>query len=122
MTQNTLKVHAFWDKDAEVWVATSENVPGLVTEASTIESLTQNLREMIPELLILNQIVPYDYVGSISFELTSHVLRSSNKVALVTLRLLAVVYTLIIKSAVAQQQVMASQLSPWFWLKLRSIF
>ncbi|MBN3895902.1 MAG: DUF1902 domain-containing protein [Nostoc sp. NOS(2021)] len=39
MTQNTLKVHAFWDKDAEVWVATSEDVPGLVTEASTIESL-----------------------------------------------------------------------------------
>ncbi|MEH2049827.1 DUF1902 domain-containing protein [Nostoc sp.] len=60
MTQNTLKVQAFWDKDAEVWVATSEDVPGLVTEASTIESLTEKLREMIPELLILNQIVPFD--------------------------------------------------------------
>ncbi|MHC5599775.1 MAG: DUF1902 domain-containing protein [Nostoc sp.] len=72
MTQNTLKVQAFWDKDAEVWVATSENVPGLVTEASTIESLTQKLREIIPELLVLNRIVPSDYVGSISFELTSH--------------------------------------------------
>ncbi|MEH2236395.1 DUF1902 domain-containing protein [Nostoc sp.] len=56
--QNILKVHAFWDKDAEVWVATSENVPGLVTEPSTIESLTQKLREMIPELLVLNRIVP----------------------------------------------------------------
>jgi predicted RNase H-like HicB family nuclease len=72
MTQNTLKVDAFWDKDAEVWVATSENVPGLVTEASTIESLTQKLREIIPELLVLNQIVPYDYVDSITFDLTSH--------------------------------------------------
>ena len=72
MTQNTLKIDAFWDKDAEAWVATSENVPGLVTEASTIESLTQKLREIIPELLVLNQIVPYGYVGSISFELTSH--------------------------------------------------
>ncbi|MEH1795095.1 DUF1902 domain-containing protein [Nostoc sp.] len=39
MTQNTLNIDALWDKDAEVWVATSENVPGLVTEASTIESL-----------------------------------------------------------------------------------
>ena len=58
MTQKTLKVHAFWDTDAEVWVATSENVPGLVTEASTIESLTQKLREIIPELLVLNRIVP----------------------------------------------------------------
>lgn len=72
MTQKTLKVQAFWDKDAEVWVATSENVPGLVTEASTIESLTQKLREIIPELLVLNRIVPSDYVGSISFELSSH--------------------------------------------------
>ncbi|MEH1856053.1 MAG: DUF1902 domain-containing protein [Nostoc sp.] len=60
MTQNTLKVQAFWDKDAEVWVAISENVPGLVTEASTIESLTEKLRKMIPELLIMNQIVPFD--------------------------------------------------------------
>ncbi|MBN3925518.1 DUF1902 domain-containing protein [Nostoc sp. NMS4] len=60
MTQNTLKVDAFWDKDAEVWVATSEDIPGLVTEASTIQSLTEKLREMIPELLILNQIVPFD--------------------------------------------------------------
>ncbi|MEH2263766.1 DUF1902 domain-containing protein [Nostoc sp.] len=72
MIQNTLKIDAFWDKDAEVWVATSENVPGLVTEASTIEYLTQKLREMIPELLVLNQIVPSDYAGFISFELTSH--------------------------------------------------
>ncbi|MEH1894593.1 MAG: DUF1902 domain-containing protein [Nostoc sp.] len=72
MTQNTLKVQAFWDKDTEVWVATSENVPGLVTEASTIESLTQKLREMIPELLVLNRIVPSDYVGYISFELNSY--------------------------------------------------
>lgn len=39
MTQITYKVEAFWDSEAEVWVATSEDVPGLVTEASTIEVL-----------------------------------------------------------------------------------
>ncbi|MFB2769457.1 DUF1902 domain-containing protein [Pelatocladus sp. BLCC-F211] len=72
MKQMTFKVQAFWDAEAEVWVATSEDVPGLVTEASTIEVLTQKLREMIPELIFLNRIVPPDYVGSISFELTSH--------------------------------------------------
>jgi predicted RNase H-like HicB family nuclease len=64
MVQTTFKVQAFWDKDAEVWVATSEDVPGLATEASTIEVLTQKLREMIPELLELNSVVPSDYVGS----------------------------------------------------------
>jgi hypothetical protein len=66
------KVQAFWDAEAQVWVATSEDVPGLVTEAPTIELLTQKLRVIIPELIVLNQIVSSDYVGSISFELTSH--------------------------------------------------
>lgn len=66
------KVQAFWDAEAEVWVATSEDLPGLVTEASTIEILTQKLREMIPELIFLNRILPPDYVGSITFELISH--------------------------------------------------
>lgn len=72
MSQITLKVQAFWDKDAEVWVATSEDVPGLATEASSMEILTQKLRVMIPELIVLNGIIPYDYVGSITFELISH--------------------------------------------------
>lgn len=72
MTQFICKVEAFWDSEALVWVATSEDVPGLVTEAETIEALTQKLRVIIPELVVLNRIVPSDYVGSITFELTSH--------------------------------------------------
>ncbi|MEC4984303.1 MAG: DUF1902 domain-containing protein [Oscillatoria sp. PMC 1068.18] len=66
------KVEAFWDAEAEVWVATSEDVPGLVTEAETIESLTSKLRQMIPELMLLNNIVPANYQGAIAFELISH--------------------------------------------------
>ncbi|QLE57509.1 DUF1902 domain-containing protein [Nostoc sp. TCL26-01] len=72
MTQITFKVQAFWDTDAEVWVATSDDVPGLITEASTIEILTQKLRDIIPELITLNKIIPLHYVGSITFELTSY--------------------------------------------------
>ncbi|MBW4557783.1 MAG: DUF1902 domain-containing protein [Trichormus sp. ATA11-4-KO1] len=72
MIQLTFKVQAFWDSEAEVWVATSEDLPGLVTEAFTMESLTNKLREMIPEIMILNRVVPPDYVGSIRFDLTSH--------------------------------------------------
>ncbi|MCV3212535.1 DUF1902 domain-containing protein [Plectonema radiosum NIES-515] len=72
MTQFICKVEAFWDSEALVWVATSEDVSGLVTEAETIEALTQKLRVMIPELVVLNKIVPSDYVSSITFELTSH--------------------------------------------------
>ncbi|MEA5552233.1 DUF1902 domain-containing protein [Anabaena cylindrica UHCC 0172] len=72
MTPITYQVEAFWDSEAEVWVATSEDVPGLVTEACTIEVLTEKLRVMIPELLVLNKIVTPDYFGSIRFELISH--------------------------------------------------
>jgi len=44
-------VQVDWDPEAGVWVATSDDVPGLVTEAETIEALTEKLRVMIPELL-----------------------------------------------------------------------
>ena len=64
MTQITFKVQAFWHKDAEVWVATSEDVPGLATEAFSIEILTQKLRVMIPELIVLNGIIPSDFVNN----------------------------------------------------------
>jgi len=47
-------VQAEWDQEAGVWVATSEDIPGLVTEAETAEALEAKLRVMIPELLIEN--------------------------------------------------------------------
>jgi predicted RNase H-like HicB family nuclease len=40
--------------EAQVWVATSDDVPGLVTEADTLEQLTRKLELMVPELLELN--------------------------------------------------------------------
>ncbi|MDJ0580009.1 DUF1902 domain-containing protein [Crocosphaera sp.] len=54
-------IQGFWDTEAEVWVATSEEVPGLATEADTLENLNDKLREMIPELLVLNGILEEDY-------------------------------------------------------------
>ena len=45
--------------DASVWVATSDDVPGLVTESKTFESLLKKLRTLVPELLELNG-VPAD--------------------------------------------------------------
>lgn len=50
----TLTVRAIWDKEVSVWVATSEDVPGLVTESATAEGLEQKLQVMIPELLKAN--------------------------------------------------------------------
>jgi predicted RNase H-like HicB family nuclease len=70
---NTYHVQADWDPEAGVWVATSDDVPGLATEAETIESLTSRLRTMIPELLEANGLLAEGIRSdSIAFELTSH--------------------------------------------------
>ena len=49
-----LFVRAEWDPEAKVWVATSDDVPGLATEAETLEELSQKLDIMVPELLDAN--------------------------------------------------------------------
>jgi hypothetical protein len=54
MASNTYHVRADWDPEAAVWIATSGDVPGLATEAETIEGLSNKLRVMIPELLDAN--------------------------------------------------------------------
>ncbi len=52
----TYRVQAFWDAEAGVWVATSDDVPGLVAEASTLEGLLDDIRALIPDLLELNHV------------------------------------------------------------------
>ncbi|MBX9348568.1 DUF1902 domain-containing protein [Chromobacterium piscinae] len=62
-------VHAIWDDDAGVWVASSKDVRGLVAEAATREELVAMLKARIPELLELNdQPLPE---GEIRFRLKS---------------------------------------------------
>jgi predicted RNase H-like HicB family nuclease len=73
MESGTYHVQADWDAEAGVWVATSEDVPGLATEAETIEKLTDRLRASIPELLVANGLLPSEsHHQAIAFELTSH--------------------------------------------------
>ncbi len=54
VTDKHISVFAEWDPEAEVFSVTSEDVPGLVTEARNAEILVENLRIIIPELLELN--------------------------------------------------------------------
>lgn len=63
-----LTVHAVWDDEARVWVATSDDVPGLATEADDMDGLVEKLKSMIPELLDANGVehgaeVPFEIVG-----------------------------------------------------------
>ena len=59
-------IHAEWDDEAEVWVATSDDVPGLVAESETIEALVLKLKILVPELLEANGI---GASGDVPFEL-----------------------------------------------------
>lgn len=51
-------VNAEWDADASVWVASSDDVPGLVTESETLEALQSKIQIMVPELLEANGCLP----------------------------------------------------------------
>jgi predicted RNase H-like HicB family nuclease len=69
-----LFIRAEWDEEAKVWVATSDDVPGLATEAVTMEALREKLKVMIPELLMANNVsfqdeVPFEILTR-RFELT----------------------------------------------------
>ena len=40
-----------WDSDAYVWIATSEDVPGLVLESGSYDALIERVRMAVPDLL-----------------------------------------------------------------------
>ena len=47
-------VNLSWDTDASVWVATSEDIKGLVLESGSLDVLIERVRMSVPELLKLN--------------------------------------------------------------------
>ena len=74
MKGKPLFVRAEWDEEAMVWVATSDDVPGLATEEGTMEGLIEKLKVIIPELLMANNTtlddeVPFEIITR-RFELT----------------------------------------------------
>jgi len=66
MVDKPLFIRAEWDDEALVWVASSDDVPGLATEESTLDGLIQKLKIIIPELMEANGI---DIAQEIPFEL-----------------------------------------------------
>ena len=47
-------IRVLWDHDAEVWVATSDDVLGLIVEAASFDEVVQEVRQLVPDLLQLN--------------------------------------------------------------------
>ena len=51
-----LVIKLTWDADACVWIAESEDIPGLVLESGSFDALIERLRFAVPELLQFNGI------------------------------------------------------------------
>ena len=47
-----------WDNEAGVWIATSDDIPGLVLESGSFDALIERVRFAVPELLELNGTAP----------------------------------------------------------------
>jgi len=49
-----ITIDARWDGETSVWIATSDEVPGLVVEADTWPSMIEEVRLVLPDLLELS--------------------------------------------------------------------
>lgn len=51
---NSILVKAEWDPEVSVWVATSDDVPGLVAESPSLEQLRPKVLAMIADMIMEN--------------------------------------------------------------------
>ncbi len=59
-----------WDEEASVWIATSNDIPGLVLESGSFDALLERTRFAVPELLSLNTSDPQPF--SLTFKSERH--------------------------------------------------
>ena len=57
---NSYSVDVFRCEEADVFVATSEDIPGLTLEADTIGGMLEAVMEMVPQLIERNLDLPRD--------------------------------------------------------------
>lgn len=50
------KVKILWDNEASVWVATSDDLPGLVLESGSCDALIERVKYAVPDLMDTNGI------------------------------------------------------------------
>ena len=48
------RIKMIWDNEAAVWIATSQDVPGLVLESGSFDALLERVRYAVPELIEMN--------------------------------------------------------------------
>jgi len=52
------RINFAWDDEACVWIATSNDVPGLVLEHGSLDALMERVKIAVPELLEMNEVLP----------------------------------------------------------------
>ena len=52
--ENDFCIRFLWDEDAHVWIAETNDVPGLVLESESLDNLTEHVKFAVPELYELN--------------------------------------------------------------------
>ncbi len=57
MTTKIYAIDVMWDAEVDVYLATSADVPGLVTEAGSLDALIERVKAIVPELLIDNGLI-----------------------------------------------------------------
>jgi predicted RNase H-like HicB family nuclease len=43
-----------WDNEARVWIAESDDIPGLILESPSVDTLIEHVQDAVPELLELS--------------------------------------------------------------------
>jgi len=81
MAEHVYRVKAEWDAEAGTWVATSDEVPGLVTGADTLEELIEKLHVLVPEMLEANGVLPAHAAARAGFRLIAERVEQSRAVA-----------------------------------------
>ena len=53
-TMDEYVITLFWDDEASVWIAESQDIPGLILESSSFDELINRVKTAAPELLDIN--------------------------------------------------------------------
>lgn len=81
MSEHVYRVHCTWDPEASVWVAESEDVPGLATGAETLDALVEKLRHIVPELLEANEMLAKGETGDVAISIIAERLEHAPRAA-----------------------------------------
>ena len=66
-TTNSYLITFTWDNETDVWIATSDDIPGLILEHGSFDALVERVRIAVPEILSMEK----ELQGDISLEYTT---------------------------------------------------